>query len=94
MYICNVSVQGLSFLNLVAEIWTRRGVSDMPLKTQLHSECHKWLFLLLQLIDVTLPKAEVHLRQFIKGRGVARVFKSDITKAVSLLKHVEGRYKA
>ena len=76
-------MQGLDFLNLVADVWTRRRVRDTDLKSQLHSECQKWLFLLLNLVDVTAPQAEVHLKHFIKGKGVAKVFRPDITKTVS-----------
>ena len=79
-----IYIQGLDFLNLVVDIWTRRHVSDVNHKAQLHSECLKWLLLLLQLIDVTVPQADTHLRQFIRGKGIVRVFKKEIEKAVSL----------
>ena len=35
-------------------------------------------------MDVTAPQAGVHLKHFIKGKGVAKVFRTDITKTVSL----------
>ena len=71
-------LQGLDF---VLEIWTCRCVSDVELKEKLHSECHKWLLLLLQLIDVTAPKADIHLKQFIDR--VAKDFKQDVENVVS-----------
>ena len=67
----------------MSEIWARRKVTSDDLKTQMHAEWQKWLQLLLKLIDVTADQADVHLKLFIKGRGVAKLFKKDIERMVS-----------
>ena len=67
----------------MSEIWARRKVTSDDLKTQMHAEWQKWLQLLLKLIDVTADQADIHLKLFIKGRGVAKLFKKDIERMVS-----------
>ena len=80
-----LSLQGLSFLQVVDQIWSHRCVSDDELKGQFSSECQKWVLLLLQLIDVTGTEAATHLYVFIKGRGVTKTHREIIKKTVSAL---------
>ena len=35
----------------------------------MEAECHKWVFLLLHLVDFTQDKAEIYLKQFMKSRS-------------------------
>ena len=68
---------------MISENWTQRKVQTSALKTQMKAEFLKWLQLLLQLIDVTADKADLHLRKFVRGRGIAKDFHKDISDTVS-----------
>ena len=79
----SVYVQGIDFLNLVDDVWGNRKVTDDNLKATMQAELQKWLLLLLQLVDITAPQADIHLKMFMKGRGVVKTFKKSIERAVS-----------
>ena len=83
VFIILFCVQGLDFINLMAEIWSRRKVPNDDLKTQMEAEWKRWINLLLNLIDITAPQADVHLKLFIKGKGVTKTFRKSIERTVS-----------
>ncbi len=49
------------------------------------AEMIKWLMLLLQLVDITGPSPEIHLRKFLTGRtGVVKKYRKHIITYVSV----------
>ena len=73
--------QGLRFVDDLYKFWT-----EHSFKSQIFDpECKWWVLLLLQLVDVTKERPEVHLQSFL-GKptlGVVKKYQADITKHVS-----------